>query len=71
MIASYEELIQASKGIVKAVIISSEPLKKKSLDTIKEAVVKLAGAGKTVRIVFSIFLSMMSVSGGRVCPSGP
>ena len=50
VIGSYEELIQASKGIVKAVVISSEPLKKKSFDAVKEAIVKIVGSGKTVEV---------------------
>lgn len=48
VIGSYEELIQASKGIVKAVVISSEPLKKKSFDAVKEAILKIVGDGKKV-----------------------
>jgi F0F1-type ATP synthase delta subunit len=41
--------MHTAKGVIKATIISSEPLKKKHLDSVKEAVMKLAGEGKTVR----------------------
>ena len=41
-------MMKAKKGIVKATIISAEPLKKKSLETISAAIVDLAGVNKTV-----------------------
>lgn len=48
VISSYLDLMNTAKGVVKAVIISSEKLSKKTLDLVKDAVVKLAGEGKTV-----------------------
>ena len=40
--------------MVKAVITSAEPLSKKSLDSIKEAVLKLAGQGKSVEVSVAV-----------------
>ena len=48
MISDFDEMMKAKKGIVKAVIISAEPLKKKNVETISSAIVGLAGVNKTV-----------------------
>lgn len=48
MINDFDEMMKAKKGIVKAVIISAEPLKKKNVETISSAIVGLAGVNKTV-----------------------
>jgi F0F1-type ATP synthase delta subunit len=48
IIASYEDLMQTAKGIVKAVVTSAEPLKKKSADLVSDAISKMAGKDKTV-----------------------
>jgi F0F1-type ATP synthase delta subunit len=40
--------METSRGVVKVVITSAEPLKKKSLDTIQAAVLAMAGQGKQV-----------------------
>ena len=41
-------MMKAKKGIVKAIIISAEPLKKKNVEVISSAIVGLAGVNKTV-----------------------
>ncbi len=41
--------METSRGIVKVVITSAEPLKKKSLDSVQAAVLSMVGAGKQVR----------------------
>ena len=43
-------MMKARKGVVKATIISAEPLKKKNLDIISSAIVDLAGVNKTVHL---------------------
>lgn len=40
--------MQASRGAVKVTIISAEALKKKQVETIQEAVMKIIGSGKPV-----------------------
>ena len=46
--------MQTAKGLVKATVTSSEPLKKKAQDAVKDAVLKLAGEGKTVELSYIV-----------------
>ena len=54
-------LYRTYTGVVRAVIISAEPLKKKNLDVISNAIVDLAGINKTVsthaRTMYHMILS--------------
>ena len=51
--------MQTSRGVVKAVIISSEPLAKKTLTSLEAAVKNMAGAGKTVEITSQVDESIL------------
>ena len=48
VISDFDDMMKARKGVVRATIISAEPLKKKNLDVISSAIVDLAGVNKTV-----------------------
>lgn len=50
VVHAFLDLMETSRGVVKVVITSAEPLKKKSLDTIQAAVLAMAGQGKQVDI---------------------
>jgi len=50
VVHAFQDLMETSRGVVKVVITSAEPLKKKSLDTIQAAVLAMAGQGKQVDI---------------------
>ena len=48
MVSAFVDLMETSRGIVKVVITSAEPLKKKSLDSVQAAVLTMVGTGKQV-----------------------
>ena len=50
VVEAFVDCMETSRGIVKARIVSAEPLNKKSLDTIQAAVISMAGAGKKANL---------------------
>jgi F0F1-type ATP synthase delta subunit len=48
VVDAYDVLMQAGRGVVTAVVISSEPLKKKSIDTVRAAILKMTGSNAQV-----------------------
>ena len=59
IVTAYEELIAASKGVVPVTIISAEPLKKKSIETLEAAVKGMVGTGKTADITTKVDPSIL------------
>lgn len=49
---TFHELMEASRGSVKATIVSAEPLKKNQAKEIEAAVMKMIGKGKKVELAF-------------------
>jgi ATP synthase F1 delta subunit len=54
VIADFEDMMNFSRGVVKATIISAEPLKKKILDSLQPAVSAMAGKGATVELDYRV-----------------
>jgi F-type H+-transporting ATPase subunit O len=59
VIASYNDLMQASRGAVDVTIISAESLKKKQVETIQQAVMKFVGSGKAVDVKLHVEPSIL------------
>ena len=59
VISEYEELMACKRGVVKAVIISAEPLKKDILESVKKAVTAIAGAKTTVELELQVNASIV------------
>jgi F0F1-type ATP synthase delta subunit len=59
IIRSFNELIQAAKGIIKVTVITAEALKKNQIDTLESAIKGFIGKDKKARvlILFSQCLS--------------
>jgi F-type H+-transporting ATPase subunit O len=50
VVEAFTDFMETSRGVLKARIVSAEPLNKKSLDTIQAAVISMAGAGKKANL---------------------
>lgn len=50
VVAAFLDLMETSRGVVKVVITSAEPLKKKQLESIQAAITAMAGPGKQIDI---------------------
>ena len=48
MISGFNEIVQASKGVVQVTVISAEALNKKTLSTLQTAIVGFVGKDKTI-----------------------
>jgi F-type H+-transporting ATPase subunit O len=59
VIAEYEELMACKRGVVKAVIISAEPLKKEVVESVKKAITAIAGAKTTVELELQVHPSIV------------
>ena len=53
MIVEYADLMSAKRGVVHAVIVSAEALKKEAVESVKKAVTAMAGKG-TVEVELKV-----------------
>jgi ATP synthase F1 delta subunit len=54
VIADFEDQMNFSRGVVKATIISAEPLAKKILASLQPAVTAMAGKGATIELDYRV-----------------
>lgn len=54
VVDAFSDFMETSRGVVNVRIISAETLKKKSLDTIRAAVISMAGSGKRANLEVTV-----------------
>ena len=54
VIATFQELLQASRGAVSVTVISAEALKKDQVKTVQAAILKTVGEGKSMDIKLQV-----------------
>lgn len=48
VVKAYLELVEASRGVIPAIVTTAEPLSKKTLTSIQDAILKIVGSEKKV-----------------------